>query len=211
MKKVLARWLFLLLTLVGLLFILAAWSFGIPSQAPPLACFINPLIERVTGETPEAEVVAYLEATRQGDEVTAYDCWLPATDPPSPEYETRRQAVMETISALGSDLSFRVLNIEWWNTCCEPGVIDDPKNAGFARLRVAIGGDIDERIIYVFDVLAIGGAHWGEMMGCPVRHWEIIDAYPEGEEPLYWMWSRKGRWQGLSMHIIDSSLGGGKL
>ena len=211
MKRALARWLFLLLTLVGLLFILAAWSFGIPSQAPPLACLINPLIERVTGETPEAKVVAYLEATRQGDEVAAYNCWLPAADPPSPEYETRRQAVMEAISALGADLSFRVLDIEWWSTCCEPGMIDNPRDAGFARLRVAVGGSAEDGISYVFDVLAIGGAHWGEMMGCPVRHWEIIDAYPEGEEPLYWMWSRKGEWQVLSMHIIDSSSGGGTL
>ena len=191
-KGGLARWPFLLLALVGLLFILVVWSLGIPSLAPPLACLVNPLIEQVTEETPEARVVAYLEATRQGDEVAAQDCWLPAADPPSPEYAARRQAVMEAISALGSDLSFRVLDIEWWRTCCEPGVIDDPRDAGFARLRIAIGGDTDERIIYVFDVLAVGGSHWGEMMGCPLRHWEIIDAYPEGEEPLYWIWSRSG-------------------
>ena len=211
MKRALTRWPFFLLTLVGLLFILAAWSFGTPSQAPPLACFINPLIERVTGETPEAKVAAYLEATRQGDEIAAYNCWLPTTDPPSPEYEARRQAVMKTISALGSGLSFRVLNVEWWRTCCEPGVIDDPKNAGFTRLRVTVGGSAEDGISYVFDVLAIGGSHWGEMMGCPVRHWEIIDAYPESEEPLYWMWSRQGEWQGSPRHIIDSSFRGGKL
>ena len=188
MKRALARWSFFLLALVGLLSILVAWNLGIPSHAPPLACFINPLIERVTGETPEAKVVAYLEATRRRDEVTAHGCWVPASEPPSPEYETRRQTVMETISALGTDLSFRVLDVEWWRTCCEPGVIDNPRDAGFARLRVAVGGSAEDGISYFFDVLAIGGAHWGEMMGCPVRHWEIIDAYPEGEKPLYWKW-----------------------
>jgi len=171
-KGGLARWLFLLLTLVGLLFVLVAWNFGIPSRIP---CFINPLIEQVTGETPEAKVVAYLEATRQGD-------------------EARRQAVIETISALGADLSFRVLDVEWWSNCCEPCVIDDPRRAGFARLRVAVGGATGDEIIYVFDVWVTGGPYYGEMMGCPVRHWEIIDAYPEGEEPLYWKWPREWEW-----------------
>lgn len=190
-KGGLARWLFLLLTLVGLLFVLVAWNFGIPSRIP---CFINPLIEQVTGETPEAKVVAYLEATRQGDEVAAYNCWLPAADPPSPEYEARRQAVIETISALGADLSFRVLDVEWWSNCCEPCVIDDPRRAGFARLRVAVGGATGDEIIYVFDVWVTGGPYYGEMMGCPVRHWEIMDAYPDGEEPLYWKWPREWEW-----------------
>ena len=96
---------------------------------------------------------------------------------------------MEAISALGPDLSFRILDVEWWRTCCEPGVIDDPGNAGFARIHVAIRGAPGEKIIHVFDVLA-GAPYWGEVIGCPARHWTIIDAYPEGEEPLYWKWPR---------------------
>jgi len=180
MRRVLARWPFLLLALgIGVLLILVTY---------PLSCSIDPLIERAKGEIPEAKVIAYLEAVRQGDEVSAHNCWRPANEHLGPDYEARRQAVTEAISALGSNFSFHVLNVEWWRTCCEPGVIDDPKNAGFARLRVTIGEPSGEKIIYVFDVLVTGGSYWGELVGCPVRHWEIIDAYPDGEEPLYWMW-----------------------
>ena len=188
MKRVFVRWPFLLLALIGVLLILFAWYFGVPPLTPPLSCFLNPLIERAVGEIPEAKVAAYLEAIRQGDKASAHDCWRPANEHLGPEYEMRRQAVTGAISALSSDFSFRVLDVEWWRTCCEPGVIEDPGNAGFARLRVAIGEAPGEKIIYVFDVLVAGGSYWGELVGCPVRHWEIIDAYPEGEEPLYWKW-----------------------
>jgi hypothetical protein len=190
-KKVVARWPFLLLTLVCLLFILVVWSLGIPSLAPPLACFINPFIEQATGETPEAKVSAYLEAIRQGDQVVAYDCWRPANERLGSEYEARRQAAIEAVSALGSGLSFRIQDVQWWSNCCEPGVINDPGNAGFARLRVAVAGTGEDEVIHVFDVGVTGGPYYGEMMGCPTRHWEIIDAYPEGEEPLYWKWPAK--------------------
>lgn len=118
---------------------------------------------------------------------SAHNCWRPAKKHWGPEYETRWQAITGAISALGSDFSFRILDVEWWRTCCEPGVIDDLRNAGFARLRVAIGGAPGKKIGYVFDVLD-GATYWGEMMGCPFRHWEIIDTHPEGEEPLYWKW-----------------------
>lgn len=181
----------MLLTLVGLLFVLVAWNFGIPSRIP---CFINPLIEKITGETPEAKVAAYLEAIRQGNRASVYNCWRTANEHLGPEYEARRQAVTEAISALGSGFSFHVLNVEWWSNCCEPCVIDDPSRAGLARLRVAVGGATEEKVTYVFDVWVTGGPYYGDMMGCPVRHWEIIDAYPEGEEPLYWRWPREWQW-----------------
>jgi hypothetical protein len=187
MKRVLVRWPFLLLALIGVLLILDWWFLG-PTLTTPLACFTNPLIERATGEIPEAKVVAYLEAIRQGDEASTHNCWRPTNKHWGPDYEARRKAITGAISSLGSDISFRILDVEWWRTCCEPGVIDDPRSAGFARLRVAISRGLGEKIIYVFDVLISGGAYWGEMMGCPIRHWEIIDAYPEAEEPLYWKW-----------------------
>lgn len=139
-------------------------------------------------------MAAYLEVILQGDKASAYNCWRPANERLGPEYEARRQAVTEAISALGSNFSFHVLDVEWWSTCCEPHVIDDPRNAGFARLRVAVGGTPEDEITYVFDVGVTGGPYYGEMMGCPVRHWRIVDAYPEGEEPLYWKWPREWEW-----------------
>lgn len=95
---------------------------------------------------------------------------------------------MAAMSALDSEFSLRVLNVECWSNCCRRYVTDNPRSAGFGRLRVAVGGATGDEIIRVFDVWVTGGPYYGEMMGCPVRHWRIIDAYPEGEEPLYWKW-----------------------
>lgn len=146
----------------------------------------NRLVERVTGETPEAKVSSYLALVVSGHRQQALELW-PANHRLGPEYEVRRQSVTAELEELGAELAHRVLRIEWWSTCCEPSVIADSQRAGFARLWVEVSGR-DEPRQYVFDLLVPGGPYWGEMEGYPVRHWQIVDIYPTAEEPLYWPW-----------------------
>lgn len=146
----------------------------------------NRLIEQVTGQTPQARIAAYLEAIAQGDRQAALDLWSPA-GPDSPELEARRRAVTAALLAHGPTLAYQVLDVEWWRTCCEPGVIEDANEAGGARVRVRLyGGNLPARV-YVFDLLVPGG-YWGEVMGNPPRTWAINDVYPEGQAPLVWTW-----------------------
>ncbi len=91
------------------------------------------------------------------------------------------------LEALGPELSHRVLEIEWWGTCCEPHIITDSREAGFSRLWVEVSGGNEPRQ-YVFDVLAPPMSYLGRWGGYPVRHWQILEVYPAGEEPLYWRW-----------------------
>jgi hypothetical protein len=77
--------------------------------------------------------------------------------------------------------------VEWWRTCCEPGSIDDSREAGAARILVAISGESKPRALYRFDVVVPGG-YWGNATGYPVRQWTVVNVYPAGAAPLVWTW-----------------------
>ena len=154
-----------------------------PGLSPGAA---NRLIEQLTGQTPQARMDKYLEAVAQDDHQAALDLWSPA-GPESPELEARRQAVTAELLAYGPALAYEVLDVEWWRTCCEPAVIDDPGQAGGARVRVRLWSRVLPSKVYVFDLLVPGG-YWGEAMGNPRRTWAIFDIYPEGQAPLVWTW-----------------------
>ena len=147
---------------------------------------VNRLVERVSGETPQAKVSSYLALVARGDQDRALALW-PANERLGAEYEARRHSVTTKLEALGPELSHRVVKIEWWSTCCEPNIITDSRGAGFARLWVEVSNGNEPRQ-YVFDVLGQGGSCWGEMEGYWVRRWRILEVYPTGEEPLYWRW-----------------------
>jgi hypothetical protein len=163
--------------------ILAALAVCCPGLSPGAA---NRLIEGVTGQTPQTRMAKYLKAVARGDRQAALDLWSPA-GPERPELEARRQAVTAELLAHGPALAYEVLDVEWWRTCCEPAVIDDPDQAGGARVRVRLWGKYLPARVYVFDLLVPGG-YWGEAMGNPRRTWTIYDIYPEGQAPLVWTW-----------------------
>ena len=144
------------------------------------------LIEEVLGQTPEAQIASYLAAIAEGDRYTALALW-PANGTPNAALETRRASVTDELLGYGPRLEHRILDSVWWRTCCEPAVIDDPGEAGGVRIRVAVVDGNQQEAVYVFDLLVPGG-YWGAAAGYPVRHWAIVDIYPEGVEPLVWTW-----------------------
>ncbi|MFQ5885997.1 MAG: hypothetical protein ACE5II_02040, partial [Anaerolineae bacterium] len=173
-----------LVVILGIAFVAFALCF-IPDMYAPVLGPVNRLVERVIGETPQAKVSSYLALVARGDRDEALALW-PASEWPGPEYEERRHSATAELEALGPELSHRVLEIEWWGTCCEPHIITNSREAGFARLWVEVSGG-DEARRYVFDVFTRFG-YGGRMEGYPVRRWQILDVYPVGEEPLYWRW-----------------------
>ena len=143
------------------------------------------LLEQALGRTPQREIAGYLEATARGDRAAALAFWLqPAPD--SSALLGRREAVTDTLISRGPKTQHRVLDVTWWRTCCEPAVIDDPSQAGGARVRVALDSRSEPQAIYTFDLLVPGG-YWGDAAGNPLRDWAIVDIYPEGMQPLAWM------------------------
>ena len=141
------------------------------------------LLEQALGRTPQHQIAAYLAAIATGDQPAALELW-----PASQDHDLlkRRDSMTDKLLARGPSLEHRVLDTIWWRTCCEPAVIDDPAQAGGARIRVVIGGGHEPETTYTFDLLVPGG-YWGDAAGNPLRDWEIVDVYPEGMRPLAWL------------------------
>jgi hypothetical protein len=144
------------------------------------------LVEQVLGQTPGAQIASYLAAIAEGDRQRALALW-PVAETPDAALAARRASITNELLAYSPRLEHRILDVVWWRTCCEPGVIDDPGEAGGARVRVTVSGGNQLAAVYVFDLLVPGG-YWGAAAGYPVRHWDIVDIYPEGAAPLVWIW-----------------------
>jgi hypothetical protein len=148
------------------------------------------VVERLRGETPEARVRAYADAVLHGDEAAALNAWtLEAHEQPDGRGEAlraRREAITRQLVGAGLVRDFRINHIEWWRTCCEPGVINDSRGAGGARVHVQFLDGDGVPHGYIFDIFHREGPYWGAAMGYPVRRWALYDVYPYDEEPLYW-------------------------
>ena len=143
------------------------------------------LLEQALGHTPQHQIAGYLEAVARGDRTTALELW-PVPGSYNHGLADRRDSVTDRLIAYGPGLENQVLETVWWRTCCEPAVIDDPAQAGGARVRVALSSGHGSEIIYIFDLLVPGG-YWGDAAGNPIRDWEIVDVYTEGMRPLAWL------------------------
>jgi hypothetical protein len=156
----------LILAPIVVLAALAFWAYG-PFSDPP----------------PESRVQAYLEATARGDEGRALGTWQTCCAP-VPELEARRLNLTRELAAAGAGPQFRIEFIEWWRTCCEPGIINDPRNAGRARIFVSTNGRSGNAYELVFEVLTKDGAYWGEAAGYPRHDWTLREVYRRGEQSL---------------------------
>jgi len=143
------------------------------------------VLERVIGETPEHHLAAYLDAVNRRDKQAALDAWH-LRGRPSPALEERRSSVTDGL--LAEEITdYEIEQVEWWSTCCEPRPVDSPTYAGLARLRVTLNCADAPTRRYTFDV-ATREPYWGPIGGDPIRRWVLIDAYPDGEEPLAFRW-----------------------
>jgi hypothetical protein len=134
-------------------------------------------IEKVTGKTPEAKVEKYINAVSGGDKEQALAAWnVPSQDETSvlpAEYydklKAQREAITQELITKKISPNFKIKNIEWWSTCCEPHILDNSRAAGRAKLYVEF---IDSKSTYIFD-LSVPGGYDGGLTGHYVRNWEI--------------------------------------
>ena len=150
--------------------------------------FAQPFIEKITGETPEAEVSEYLKAVMRNDQGGAFEIWQ-LIDYGKEEtiflLSNRRQSVTKELIAKEIK-NFEILNIDWWSICCIPTIINDhPKTAGFARTRVKLIMSDNEEVIYIFDLFT-QKEYYSGLCGYQNRHWTIRDIYQSGQKSLLW-------------------------
>jgi len=184
------------LAVIGLI-IVGAWLWISPRGSG----FFATVVERISGETPESKVDAYLRAVAGRDKEAALDLWeLPNWELPDGRSEglrERREDITRTLLESGLDLEdYMILRIEWWRTCCEPGVICDSRDAGGARMRVQFLEESGRPVAYIFDLFTRGGPYWGGAESYPPRQWVLRDVYRRDQEPLFWrmVWEPKVRY-----------------
>ncbi len=144
----------------------AFWAYG-PFSDPP----------------PESRVQSYLEATARGDEEQALGIWQTCCAPIQ-SLEARRLDLTRELTAAGAGQQVRIEFIEWWRTCCEPGIINDPRNAGRARIFVSTSDRAGAKHELIFEVLTRDGAYWGDAAGNPRHDWTLREVYRRGERSL---------------------------
>lgn len=147
------------------------------------------LLEHITRETLQAKLETYVHAIANGDQETALDQWklphLSNEEQLNALAERRKQITSDLLAAEWSP-KFTILDIQWWGTCCEPGVLEESRDAAGARIRVQLLDENGLPLVYGFDIFVRNLPYWGAAEGYPLRHWVIRDVYLEGQEPLYW-------------------------
>lgn len=133
---------------------------------------------------PETRVAAYLEATARGDEGGALAIWHPWPRS-APGSEARRSELTRDLAATRAGQRYSIRTIEWWRTCCEPGIIDDPSNAGRARIFVHADDREGRDHELVFEVFVKDGTWWGDAGGQTRRDWTLRDVYRKGPGAPY--------------------------
>ena len=142
------------------------------------------LLERATGNQPQAQIAAFVQAVVREDRSKAAELW--EVEQPQSELAKRQERVIDDLLAAGIRPDYLILGVEWWTTCCEPSVTCDSRNAGAARMSVQFLDDSGLPLSYTFDVFAREQPYWGAATGYPPRDWVIRDVYPHGQEPLFW-------------------------
>ena len=144
------------------------------------------LLERPTGNQPQAQIAAFVQAIVRGDRSTALESWeIEDTDTQS-KLVRRQESVISDLVAAGISPDYMILRADWWTTCCEPSVTCDSRNAGGVRVMVQFLDKNGEPILYTFDVFTREQPYWGSAAGYPPRDWVIRDVYPYNQKPLFW-------------------------
>ena len=146
---------------------LAAWAF-----------VIRPALD-----TPERRVAAYLAATSSGNEGAALDAWVPypANVLMSTELRKRRADLTRELTTLRVGRTYAIRSVDWWRTCCEPGIVDGAGNAGLARMHVIATDRSGTEHRLVFEVWVKKLTWWGDAAGETVKDWTLYEVHREGE------------------------------
>ena len=138
-------------------------------------------------DSPERQVARYLAATSSGNEKDALDAWPTFTGGfhPTAALLARRTELTRELTTLRVGASHRVKSTEWWRTCCEPGQIEDPSNAGLARIHVIATDAAGHEYPLVFQVFVKAIVWHGDAAGETVKDWNLYEVYREAEKCFF--------------------------
>jgi hypothetical protein len=147
------------------------------------------LLEQPGKTRPQMQIADFVQAVTRKDSPAALALWEIRDSSPAnvqSHLAARREGIIADLIAHEIDPNYMILDIEWWRTCCEPGVINDWRNAGGARIHVQFMTGAGDPIHYYFDVFTRLQPYPGEAAGYPKQDWVIRDVYPADQQPLFW-------------------------
>jgi hypothetical protein len=142
-------------------------------------------------DSPERHVARYLDATARGDGSAAMNEWavyVSATDArfhAPDELVARRHDLTVDLATNRVGRSYAVTRTEWWATCCTPRPIDDPKNAGLARVHVTTSGENGKTYRLVFEVWVKDLSYSGDAGGEWLHDWRLYEVHEEDQPCVF--------------------------
>jgi hypothetical protein len=147
------------------------------------------LLEQPGGNSPQTKVATFAQSIVQGDQTAALKLWAIYDKLPPARFaalDKRREYVISDLLSAKIKPGYMILGVEWWTTCCEPGVTNDSRNAGGARIQVQFLDKMGAPIVYIFDIFTREQPYWGDAEGYLPRDWIIRDIYSQDKKPLFW-------------------------
>lgn len=151
-------------------------------------------IEKMTGNTPEVKIENYISAVSNGNKEQALMEWTvlekdrykDKSSMLNAEYYSQlNNQLRKTGETITQDLiskkinpTYKIQKVEWWSTCCEPHIIENPRMSGHAKFYVELTDSNKTTSVYIFN-LEVPGGYDGGLTSHYVRHWVIDDIYPE--------------------------------
>jgi len=134
---------------------------------------------------PKVQIDAFVQALLRRDAAAATELWEVTETWAERGMEDRRDTIISDLLQADIEADYRINEVEWWRTCCEPGVTCNSRGAGGARITVQFMQG-DKPLTYIFDIFTRELPYWGAATGYPPREWVIRDVYPRGNTPLFW-------------------------
>jgi len=148
------------------------------------------ILEQPTVNQPITKIDDFIKAIIRLDSFSAIELWEISDDALSVSHSDlvrRREEVVSKLISETINPDYKIIYVEWWKTCCDPGVTNDSRSAGGARINIQFIGSNGNPISYIFDVFAREQPYWGKAESYQPRDWVIRDIYPNGQNPMYWL------------------------
>jgi hypothetical protein len=91
-----------------------------------------------------------------------------------------RATITQNLIAKKISPVYKIQKVEWWSTCCEPQIIQNPRMSGHAKFYIELTDSDKNTSVYIFD-LEVPGGYDGGLTSHYVRNWIIDDIYPENK------------------------------
>jgi hypothetical protein len=142
-------------------------------------------------DSPERRVARYLDATGRGDGTAAMDQWSVYVSERDARFHApdqlveRRRALTLELASNRVGRGYTVTSTEWWATCCTPRPIDDPRNAGLARVHVTTTGENGKTYKLIFEVWVKDLTYWGDAAGERFQDWRLYEVHEEDQPCVF--------------------------